>query len=96
MSSPRPPLLSELAQRAREIYDGAVADLGEELGGYALTDLLADHMTDVPLETIDDVIVVAGLAGVPSCPDRYPFNPDDPKWLERRARRLKGETEVSE
>lgn len=70
----RPPKLVELAEQARRIYLNAVGALGADLDGGSLPDLLADSMTWLDLETIDEVIVVAGLSAEPSCPHRYPFS----------------------
>lgn len=58
-----PPLLMDLAHQARELYENAKRDLGEDLDGHSLKDLLADNMPEVPLDTLDHVIVAAGLSG---------------------------------
>jgi hypothetical protein len=71
----RPPKLVELAEQACRIYRNAVDALGADLGGGSLTDLLADNMTHLPFDMIDEVILVAGLAVEPSCPRRRPFFP---------------------
>lgn len=56
------PLLVNVAERVRQVYAEARAALGDDLGGHTLLDLLADQIPDLPLRTLEDAIVVAGLA----------------------------------
>ena len=52
--------LTDIARECRRIYDAAVADLGSDLGGHSVLDLMADNL-DYPLRTLADAIVVAGI-----------------------------------
>ena len=56
-----PPTMMQYARKARGIYENARKDLGRDLGGYGLVDLLADNLP-LSLDAIDRVILVAGLA----------------------------------
>lgn len=57
----RPPLLVDLAKQVRVVYEEAVADLGENLGGLGILNLMADNFPTLPLRTLEDAIVLAGL-----------------------------------
>jgi len=67
-----PPTLLQLAREARKIHAAAVRDLGPDLGGGSLLDLLADNMPQVPLDTLEHVIVVASL---PRHPPKTQYSP---------------------
>ena len=56
-----PPLLIEVASRIREAYFEAVKDLGPGLAGHSVLDLMADTFPSLPLRTLEDAIVIAGL-----------------------------------
>ena len=45
-----------LIDKAQNIYDAAVKDLGPGLSGYSIKDLLADNMPNSPLSVIDEII----------------------------------------
>lgn len=47
--------VASLVEYARSIYDNAVRDLGPDLGGGSLVDLLADNMPDLPLGVIQQL-----------------------------------------
>lgn len=51
----------ELARRCAEIHADAVRDLGPELGGGSPLDLVADHLTTVPLDELEAALRLAGI-----------------------------------
>jgi hypothetical protein len=55
------PSLTELAEMCKEIIESARADLGYDLGGFSMLDLVADNIPGVPLRTLDEALVVAGF-----------------------------------
>ena len=60
MNAHTPPLLMDLAQQCRAIVIRAREDLGE-IPRAALLDLVADNIPDVPLRTLQDALVCAGV-----------------------------------
>ena len=56
----KPPLLINIATEVRAVNDKAVRDLGYDLGGFSVLDLLADNFPTYDLQTLKDAAVVAG------------------------------------
>ncbi len=46
----------KLIEEARSIRALAVQDLGPDLGGHSLVDLLADNMVNIPLKTLRSIV----------------------------------------
>lgn len=58
-----PRLLIDIAKDCRQIYD-ACAIVSPDLFGGSVLDLCADQLSDIPLDTLKDAIIVSGIAGV--------------------------------
>lgn len=56
-----PPALQELAERCRGVVGKARADLGDDLGGFSILDLVADNFPAASLSDLKTALVVAGL-----------------------------------
>lgn len=57
-----PLLLEDVARDVRRIWDAAIADLGNDLGGYgSVLDLMADNIEHVSLADLKTAIIVAGI-----------------------------------
>ena len=58
-----PRLLIDIAADCRKIYDDCALASPDLFGGSVL-DLCADNLSDIPLDTLKDAIVISGIAGV--------------------------------
>lgn len=56
-----PPLLVDVARECRAILEGAES-AGVIIDDGNIVDLIADHLTTIPLDCIRDALVIAGLA----------------------------------
>lgn len=56
-----PTQLTDIAAKCREIVLRAQEALGPDLGGMSMLDLVADQITDLPLRTLEDALVIAGV-----------------------------------
>lgn len=56
-----PSKLISIARKLRRLYIRARRTLGPDLAGRSMLDLAADHLPDLPLRTLQDALVVAGL-----------------------------------
>ena len=55
------PTIIELAKQCRKIYDRACLDLGKELAGLSILDLVADNINNATLDDLKTALVVAKL-----------------------------------
>lgn len=54
--------LDSIAHTCDRVISDARKALGYDLRGYSLLDLVADNLTDIPLETLKTALVVAGYS----------------------------------
>ena len=59
--------LDSIARACRIVYSRAVCALGADLGGFSPLDLLCDNF-DLPVRTLQDAAIVAGIPGISSQP----------------------------
>lgn len=63
----KPPKLEEVAKKCRRVIEKAKKDLGEDLMGYSMLDLVADQIPNLPLRTLEDALVVSGYQTRTDC-----------------------------
>jgi hypothetical protein len=57
----RPPLLMDTAKQCRAVWERASSELGNDLGGFSVLDLMADNITGCSLIDLQSAIWCAGI-----------------------------------
>jgi hypothetical protein len=57
----KPLLLMDAAKQCREIWTRTIRDIGNDLGGFSVLDLMADNIPNISLLDLKTAILAAGI-----------------------------------